>query len=118
MRYILLSIYIEMVEHQFTRDGGRSPQASAGPLADGLRWETDRYPMQRELGYRVYLVGYGGKREREGEKKERQFLPLQKKGRQRERERKRERGGRTAGRGRLGMGGGCLLKGQGTQVTD
>lgn len=38
-----------------------------GPLAGGLRprgRQTDRYVMQRQLGYRVYLVDYGGEREK------------------------------------------------------
>ena len=58
------------------------------------RWPEDLvrdrqiHHAERELGYRVYLVGYGGGREREkgrkgrkaGKKGERQKLPLQKKG--------------------------------------
>lgn len=39
----------------------------AGPLG---WWDTDRWVMQRELGYQVYLGGGKKKREREKEKKE------------------------------------------------
>lgn len=36
-----------------------SPEASVGP------WRVrDRYTMQKEFGYRVYLLDYGGVRER------------------------------------------------------
>ena len=70
-------------------------------------WETDRYAMQRELGYRVYLMGNGivergGRQKRDGQK---------------------ERGWREGMnsaclRRRLGiLDRACHLKRQGTQVT-
>lgn len=40
-----------------TRGGGGSSELLAAPLAGGLRprWETGRYVMRRELGYKVCL---------------------------------------------------------------
>ena len=85
--------------------------------------------MQRELGYRVYLVGYGGKREgEEGEgggrrKTERErevgssYLFRSGTGRNG----KKEQAGKSEGdprRKRSGVGRACLLKGQGSHVTD
>lgn len=33
-------------------------------------WETDRCALRQEFGYRVYVVGYGGKGKGKGEKGE------------------------------------------------
>ena len=60
-------------------------------VGDSIGWETDRYTMQRELSYRVFLVDYGGQSEGKrggnilGDKGKKQKLPLQEKSRQRER---------------------------------
>lgn len=63
-----------------------------GPLEGGLRphgRQTDRYTMQREFGYRFYLVCYGGRREGEkvGERRR-----LKKKKREKGREREKGKG--------------------------
>lgn len=72
--------------------------------------------MQRELGYRACLVDYGGRREREkgeGEEGKRGRSCIF-----------REKGGGGSKihlpwwRGRLGVGGTYLFKGQSTQVKD
>lgn len=82
--------------------------------------------MQRELGYKVYLKGYGGEgkgRMNEGKRwgKERDRSCLSRRG-QTQREQAREAEGGTllakAVGGGFGVGGACLLKGQGIQVTD
>ena len=70
------------------------------------------------------MEGEGKGKRKEGEKRQRQKLPLQKMGRQdRESEHTDWKGGRRnaclgSRRQGLGVGGACLLKGQGTQVTD
>ena len=98
-----------------------------------IKWYPEACPtrwVQRELGYTVYLVGYGGewkgRKGRREEEKERGRAASPEEGQiQKERETETEtdrehkgwRGGRRLGSGRLGVGGVCLLKGQGTQVT-
>ena len=98
----------------------------------GLRtpsWETDRYAIQREFGYRVYLVGYEGKREgEEGEGGGRRETEREREGGSSYlfrsgtgRNGKKEQAGKLEGdprRKRSGVGRVCLLKGQSTQVTD
>lgn len=84
-----------------------------------VMWERDRYAIQRELGYRVYLVGYGGEGEkREEEKRERQKFLLQRwTEKDQGLERRQEICLPLLGKWELGVGRACLLKGQGIQVT-
>lgn len=68
LAFMLLFINIRGGGH--TKGSGRPPEAWAGLLAGGLRpWGEERYAMQREFEYRVYLVGYGWERG-EGEGRE------------------------------------------------
>ena len=102
------------------------PEALAGlrQLGDCSGGETDRYTMQRELGYRVYLVGYGGRRKgekrgkREGKRREEKGIRCLSR-RRADREKATAQAGEEAedhlpqwkGRGRLEVGRACLLQG-------
>lgn len=51
-------------------------------------WQIFLFFLGGEFGYRVYLEGYGGVREKWGRReRERQILPLKKNGREKKRER-------------------------------